>query len=197
MPTTSTKIIVEHTEMLRITSTNRRGVRAEVVSAWLREEPGEPNKRNAYRYDVESLADGTKIYVSRPTRLNKGMDFVIRCERYIKHKNGKDKPPKHTDLIAEIQPYLTEQTKKSGQTAELTLALARIWDCYRADEVVESLQLLKGSISVERLLKLARWFFIEQDLTYWTESGRWMLRFALEQYLGKFPDISSTLHRDE
>jgi hypothetical protein len=187
MTTIATKVVVTRVETLTVLETDRRAVRAEVVNVWLREEPGEPNKRNAYRYDVETLADGTKIYVTRPTRLNKGMDFVIHCEGFTKFKNGNDKPPKHADLIAELQPFLTETARASGQTAELRMALSRIWRCERPEQVVESLQALKGSIAVERILKVARWFFIEQDLTYWTDSGRWMLRAALEEYLGVFP----------
>jgi hypothetical protein len=33
----------------------------------------------------------------------------------------------------------------------------------------------------EMLLKILKWLFIEQDITYWNYDGRQMLKMAIEQ----------------
>lgn len=92
-----------HTELsIDIRSTERAAVRAEVFQYWIKEEPGTAIVRNTYRYNAEKLSDGSRIYLTRPTRLNKGADFVICCENFTKFKNGNDKPPSHGDLITEL-----------------------------------------------------------------------------------------------
>jgi len=55
-----------------------------------------------YRYFVEQLNDGTRIYLERPGRLNKGCDFVIYIENHIQYKNGNNKPPKHNDILSDL-----------------------------------------------------------------------------------------------
>jgi hypothetical protein len=47
--------------------------------------------------------------------------------------------------------------------------------------------LFAGNTKAERVLLLAKWFFIEQDVTYWIESGRNMLRTFFEEQFGKLP----------
>ena len=49
------------------------------------EKAGTGNKENTskYRYNVELLACGNKIYLTRPVPLNKGFDFVIHVENYL------------------------------------------------------------------------------------------------------------------
>jgi hypothetical protein len=173
-----------HTELtIEIHSTDRAGVRAEVFQHWIREQPGTPTVRNTYRYNVETLSDGSRIYLTRPTRLNKGADFVICCEGFTKFKNGNDKPPSHNNLVMEF----SDLGRPAVQMKELLTALRRIWDCENSAKALEGLRIFRGNARAERVLLLAKWFFIEQDVTYWTESGRHMLRNAFEGKFGKFP----------
>ena len=139
--------------------------------------------RNTYRYDVEKLSDGSRIYLTRPTRLNKGADFVICCENFTKFKNGNDKPPSHDDLILEM----CQLGQPDEHLKELLAALRRIWDCEDSNKVLTDLKFFKGNARAERLLLLAKWFFIEQDVTYWTDSGRHMLRDGFEDKFGSLP----------
>ena len=74
----------------------------------------------------------------------------------------------------------------AAHTKELLTALLRIWNCENSAKVLEDLKLFKGNTRAERLLLLAKWFFIEQDVTYWTESGRHMLR---DFFVGKFGEL--------
>ncbi|AMS32682.1 hypothetical protein AEM42_10345 [Betaproteobacteria bacterium UKL13-2] len=167
----------------QLTSTDRASIRTELFTLWTKELPGTSSTTNTYRYNVEILADGSAIYLSRPTRLNKGADFVICCEGFLKFKNGNDKPPRHEDLISEA----ISLTPGSESRAELLHALACIYRCEDSAVVVRSLQALQNNSRAERVLFIAKWFFIEQDLTYWTQSGRQMLRDELEARLGTFP----------
>jgi hypothetical protein len=160
---------------------DRASARREVVGRWLDEGPGTITDRNRYRYNVESLSDASRIYLTRPTRLNKGMDFVINCENYLHFKKGTDKPPRHLDVVAELVAIASA----GGEAAiELRSCILRVWNCEDPGLVLSSVVHLQVDLRLERALKLLRWFFIEQDLTYWTESGRWMLRNAIEEHLG-------------
>ena len=176
---------VHHTRLqFEVVSTNRASVREEIFQHWIKEEPGTPTTRNTYRYDVEVLSNGKRIYLTRPTRLNKGADFVILCEGFTRFNNGNDKPPKHGDPLQEIA---TACAASSESTVEMLAALRRIWDCENSKKVLNELVVLKGNIHAERALLLSKWFFIEQDVTYWTESGRHMLQAAIENQFGTLP----------
>jgi hypothetical protein len=65
--------------------------------------------------------------------------------------------------------------------------MRRIWDCEPSTKVIADLKFFAGEMKAERVLLLAKWFFIEQDVTYWTESGRHMLLGAFEDEFGKLP----------
>jgi len=165
-------------------STERAALRAEIFQHWLNEKPGTLTARNTYRYDVETLSDGSRIYLLRPARLNKGADFVIVCERFLKFKKGKDRPPKFDDIIPEIKELVSVS---EAHRHEFLTALRRIWECEDSRQVLADLKYFKGNFRAERALLLAKWFFIEQDVTYWTDSGRHMLRAAIEDQVGKLP----------
>jgi len=176
--------VKQHTDLtIELQSTERAAIRAEVFQHWIAEKPGTANVRNTYRYTVETLFDGSRIYLTRPTRLNKGADFVICCERFTKFKNGNDRPPSHSDLVNQVR----ELGHPDSQLKELLTALRRIWECDDSAQVVQDLKLLRGNVKAQRVLLLAKWFFIEQDVTYWTESGRHMLRHAFESQFGELP----------
>ncbi len=140
--------------------------------------------RHTYRYDVETLSDGSMIYLTRPTRLNKGADFVVCCEGFTRYKNGRDRPPKHGDLDSALAALVAASP---AHRVEILTALRRIWECSDSAAVVSALALYATNVAAERALLLAKWLFIEQDVTYWTESGRHMLRGGLERRFGAFP----------
>jgi len=164
--------------------TDRARIREEMLVYWMREQPGTHTVRNCYRYNVETLSDGSSIYLMRPTRLNKGCDFVIHCENFLKFKNGNPRPPRQGTLIDELD-ILTAVSVQHKE--EILTALRRVWDCENVNTVVADLKLFQGNVQAERALKLAKWLFIEQDVTYWTESGRHMLRQRIEDSYGPLP----------
>jgi hypothetical protein len=126
------------------------------------------------RYYVE-IVEENRIYIERPGRLNKGCDFVIYVENLITWNNGNDKPPKHDDLFEDLEKKQNELTKEEFEC--LKSAIKDIYELKSYSEAIAHTINLPVSIgwSYELILKLIRWFFVEQDITYWARSGREML----------------------
>ncbi|MDY3069052.1 MAG: hypothetical protein SOR57_05225 [Parabacteroides sp.] len=126
------------------------------------------------RYYVETLSDGKRIYIERPGKLNKGCDFIIYVEDLLKYKNMNDKPPKHDDLLNDLRVKQSFLSKE-----DFNKVLLSIKDIYELRPFLNAYSKVKDinciGWSFELLLKLCRWFFIEQDITYWAHSGRDML----------------------
>ncbi len=152
---------------------DRTALRNHILNCWMSEDPN-----TKYRYDVEALADGKKIYLERPGRLNKGCDFVIFIEGDLTFKNGNDKPPKHNFILDDLRGK--KQQLNSEQWEQLLKAIEAIYDCqpYHTASVFCS-ELPNESKSFELVLKTLRWFFIEQDITYWNRQGRYMLHSSI------------------
>ena len=66
---------------LTLLPVDRVAMRRELISVFLKEEPGNGNGNAAsrYRYDAESYGEYS-IFLKRPTRLNKGFDFTVNIE---------------------------------------------------------------------------------------------------------------------
>jgi len=172
---------------------SRQAVRAVMLQHWTKENPGSAHTRNTYRYNVETLANGTKIYLTRPTRLNKGCDFVIYAEYpIVRFKNGNAKPPKQSDIHAELSRLI--KLYPSGKSS-LLRGVQEVWECHDVNKAVQRVCAsfpADAHLDIERLLKIAKWLFIEQDVTYWTESGREMLRNSIQKDFGELPCSSVT-----
>jgi hypothetical protein len=125
------------------------------------------------RYFVETIGE-QRIYIERPGRLNKGCDFVIYIENEITWNNRNDKPPTHDFVLSDLQ-----YKKSIFSTEQWVLLIASIRDIYEVkpfDVAHNKIQdLPQTGLSYELILKLLRWFFIEQDITYWAGTGRDML----------------------
>jgi hypothetical protein len=170
--------IVNLTESdLKIEYEDRSEIRAVLLQTWRSEKPGDDSQTNQYKYRVETLENGSSIYLLRPAWLNKGCDFVIYCENYLKFKNGNSKPPQHRHLLKSIRQIAKALTDPELNAFEK--AFQKVFECKKVDRVFSRLPPALRNIRVERLLKLAKWFFIEQDITYWTKSGRLMLYNAV------------------
>ena len=130
------------------------------------------------RYYVEKLRNGKHIYIERPTFLNKGCDFVLFAEDIITFKNGNDKAPSHNDVLQDLTAKKDVLT--SEQYAELLKAIKCIYELKPYSEAEQHVNNLPHvGWSYELLLKLLRWLFIEQDITYWAGDGRKMLYSAI------------------
>ena len=144
-------------------------IRSYLLNMWSREQIS-----TKYRYFVETMINGDRIYLERPGRLNKGCDFVIYIENDYLYNNGNDKPPPHDYIFEDLQLKKQSLTHLEWQT--LIQAINVIFQCgLYADTLQYTSTLPNVGKSYELLLKLVRWFFIEQDITYWSGKGREML----------------------
>ncbi len=152
----------------------RAEIRAFILKTW-----GKENIHTRYRYFVEKLSNKKRIYLERPGRLNKGCDFVIFIEDEFLYKNKNDRPPRHDDILQDLK--LKKQNLNSLEWDNLLMAIKIIFDCKRYKDTIQYTKTLKNiGLSYEALLKLVRWFFIEQDLTYWSGKGREMFYDIVE-----------------
>lgn len=155
---------------------DKLAIRIAILLQWSEEKEGEK-----YRYFVHTFADGTRLYLERPARLNKGCDFVIFLENENLAQNGNDKPPSHKDLWNDLA------VKKQKLTADNWRALYQAIACVHAVRPYEispatckAIDSVTG-LSAEKILRLCEWFFIEQDITYWSGTGRNMLFESLTE----------------
>ena len=163
---------------LRLNS--REELRNETVNKFLSEKAGywkEGVKHvTRYRYYVENIKDGRKIYLLRPTYLNKGIDFQVWVE---KMDGENDKRPSHQDIFKDLEIKKKENSK---DFLVLIKAIGDVWNCQEPDEVLKNRKMdFKKGFSAELLLKILKWLFIEQDITYWNYDGRGMLKLAIEE----------------
>jgi hypothetical protein len=154
--------------------TTRDAVRAFLLNQWAQENVGVK-----YRYFVELLSDNTHIYLERPGRLNKGCDFVIYAENKYLWKNGNDRPPDHNFVLNDLRTKKNLLNQNDWQ--RLLNAIGIIYNCGTYNLASQQIMLLPvtNGHSYELLLKLIRWFFNEQDVTYWSGQGRNMFYNAI------------------
>lgn len=158
----------------------RKDFRVKTIQAFLNEKEGYWKKHvkvvTRYKYFVEKLADDRQIFLLRPTYLNKGIDFQVWVERF---KDGVDERPSHADIINDLKIKKEENPEKF---IELFEAIQRVWNCEDADKVLTGYTFsFKKGFSVELILKVLKWLFIEQDITYWNYDGRGMLFRAIKR----------------
>ena len=163
----------------------RERLRIAVLTKWAEEECGNAIAFKRYRYNVEQLPNGGMVYLHRPAFMNKGCDFVVHCEPAIPRDDGKKyKNPRHQDLTGELK-RISEQIQ-NGNTRILA-AVEAVWRC---ENITTTCASLCGGINnpewkfrAERVLKVAKWLFIEQDITDWNTSGRGMLMAGIRDAL--------------
>ncbi len=144
-------------------------IRGLLLETWKAESPS-----TLYRYFVETMQSGKRVYIERPGRLNKGCDFVIFIEDFILFGNGNDKPPRHKDLFADLR---AKAASNRHLFLQLRLLVQDVYNCNSIHPIINQASAIAFGVgwSCEVILKLVRWFFIEQDLTYWNRTGRAML----------------------
>ena len=126
------------------------------------------------RYYVERLQSGKYIYFERPASLNKGCDLKIYVEDLLLYKNGNDYPPSHNDVLSDIT--LKKEKLFKYQYNELIKAITAVYCAEPFENAIKRTRMLpQFGWDYDLLLKLLRWFFIEQDITYWSYNGRKML----------------------
>lgn len=172
---------------------NRNTLRSLVINEFLKEQPGTGTKEltSVWRYDVEELSDGRKIFLTRPAFLNKGFDFVVNVEG-ITFPNGKTNP-RHIDIYNDIKaklftldPLIKNNVERFKQ--QMLEMIEKVYYGVEIELIIENYELdeefcnLPG-LDYEVILKVIKWLFIEQDICYWNWSGRAMLMGGLKDLL--------------
>lgn len=174
-PPTKPTAVVDWT----LSAPDRRSLRQGVAEKWLEEEPF-----TNYRYNVERCSNGSRIYLLRPTFLNKGFDFQVNVEGFrsvIRSAKGPTKEmPSHADVIHDLK---LKVSNCPDRIAAIFDAVAAVHDCMEPAAVLRENTGLDGQegLPVDQLLLILKWLFIEQDLTYWAQRGRDMLMRAIEK----------------
>lgn len=150
---------------------NRNEVRQRVVQKFFEEMPGlgKGGFQSKYLYYVETLEDGNRIYLERPANLHNGFDFLINVENINFSETSRIKHnPSHNNIFNDLLAKQVESPEKYAELYKL------IEDVYNCKEIKETDLRFNTGYPVDLILKVAKWFFIEQDIRYWNYSGRAM-----------------------
>ena len=160
------------------TVTGRENLYHALIGAFMSEAPGTLTEKNHYIYTVETLSDGSHILLRRPTWLNKGMDFTVNSDRYsfLAEKNHISNPS-HANIVEMLAAKRAENP--TVYESRVRPLITRIFNVEPIPENEFAFpEFTTGeypNYSVELILKLLKWLFAEQDVTYWNASGRYKL----------------------
>lgn len=161
---------------------DRNAIRMRLVHLFAQETPGKGKKELAsrYIYYVETLQNGSRIYLQRPANLHNGFDFLICVENCNFSAPGKRKRnyPKHEDIIGDLE---TKKSTNPGMYERLYMLLEQVYNRQEiSKDAYDAIQFQQG-FPVDMIIKTVKWLFIEQDIRYWNYSGRDMLWTGIPQ----------------
>ena len=160
-----------------IKANSREEYHEKLIMLFLKEKHGTSQEWNYYDYYVETGKNGKRVYLHRPAYKNKGMDFEVRVEdyqfRYGKNGNiiSSGNRPSHSEIWNDVHVKVDEN-HEDGQ--KLKALITQVYNCEDPDEnIINSCRFTTG-LPLDLLLYTIKWLFIEQDMTYWNQSGREM-----------------------
>lgn len=175
-PSSKDVVVVEW----KLSCADRAHLRKSVAAKWAEEEPF-----TNYRYNVECCSNGKRVYLLRPTWLNKGFDFGVNVEGLIKvvkpGKGGTREMPSHEDVIHDLRQKITQLPENAQALFD---GVVGIYSCAEPHDLIEKhTALVDFTVGwpVDQSLLTLKWLFIEQDVTYWLQRGRDMLMSAIER----------------
>ena len=168
---------METKQTVSIKATSREEYHRKLIMLFLDEKHGTSQEWNYYDYFVETGENGKRVYLHRPAYKNKGMDFEVRVEdyqfRYGKYGNiiSSGNRPSHGEIWEDVQEKVKENPE-DGQ--KLKAMITEVYNCVDpSKDVIKSCRFTTG-LPLDLLLYTIKWLFIEQDMTYWNQSGREM-----------------------
>lgn len=72
-----------HAELKTDNIIGRQALLTFLYATFANETPGTANDTSRYTYVVETIADGSHIYLRRPAPLNNGIDFTVNSDNYV------------------------------------------------------------------------------------------------------------------
>lgn len=151
-------------------SSNRAGIRNEIVNIFLAENPGTGKNEltSRYRY-ITKVIGNHEVYLSRPAQFNNGFDFTLNVSNINFNPDGRATTrPTHQNIFDDLK------LKKEANIelfVELRIQIDKIYNC---EEPTQTQFNFGAGLDSEILLECIKWLFIEQDVTYWNYSGRAM-----------------------
>ena len=162
--------------------TSRVELRRIVVMQFLEEEPGlgRGDDASRYRYNVETLSDGRRIYLTRPAYLKKGFDFRINVEGII--FRTRQEYPKHDDIFDDLR---LKRQENIAMCSRLHHAIDRVYNCEDPERILPEYTDIKfkEGYLLDLILKVIKWFLVEQDIRDWNYSGRQMFKNGIDEIL--------------
>ena len=162
---------------ISIKETSREEYHRQLITLFLEENHGTSQEWNYYDYYVETGKNGKRVYLHRPAYKNKGMDFEVRVEdyqfRYGKYGNiiSSGNRPSHDEIWNDVKAKVDEIPNDSEKLKEL---ITQVYNCEEPyEDMINSCSFTTG-LPLDLLLYTIKWLFIEQDMTYWNQSGREM-----------------------
>jgi len=137
-----------------------------VVSAFIDFEKDKKGRDVEFRYPVETLSNGERLYIRRPG-VKWNFDFKVELPINCGLEEGRH------DQIALLLRRLKEQDEQKFD--RLWQMITSLYNCSNND--VDDM-LLRNPISYEGmpatdiLLKVIKWLFIMEDIIYWHYEGR-------------------------
>jgi hypothetical protein len=167
---------------LTINNGTRRQFRERIIQEFLKEEPGtgKGGLTSKYTYFVETLANGTRIFLTRPARLNNGFDFEIRVEgmKFTSAKGRTTNRPSHPAIFHDL---IQKKAENGKAYSDLFKLIEGVYNCNEISPEDYSHLRFASGLAVDMLLCIIKWLFIEQDVTYWNYSGRAMFMSGVPQ----------------
>lgn len=155
---------------------SRNDVRMRVINEFATETPGQGKDAAAsrYTYYVETLADGRRVYLRRPAPKYVGFDFVVNVEdsNFAAPNKRARKAPSHQDIISDLE---MKRSSNPAEYAKLYALIEKVYTCHDIADNELQLPVFSAGLSTEAIVKILKWLFIEQDIRYWSYSGREML----------------------
>lgn len=156
-------------------------MRNDIIDLFKNELPGRGTEVNAsrYIYEVENF-NNYKIQLCRPVKLNEGFDFTVNITGLYFKKKRCYSNPSHQDIIAALS--YSEQNYSNYQSVIIPL-INEIYNCKNVNIFQSGITFIDYNSRqhpIEIILLALKWLFIEQDFTYWNNSGRNMLYKSLK-----------------
>jgi hypothetical protein len=170
---------------VHISGSTHLEIKQSFAKLWLREK-----QYKKYIYEVERCRDGSRVYLHRPTYKH-GLDFAVSVEGFkslLRKRKSKSTRPSHGDVFKDLR-YKVKHCPKMKE--DLFGAVTAIYECTEPQTAVRRFPRIKNishGLPIDKILRIIKWLFIEQDVTYWLGTGRNMLMSEIERRVFKISD---------
>ena len=107
------------------------------------------------------------------------MDFTVHLENIQFRSKGafKDRPT-HSEII---QDLINKKNENPREYEKVKPIIQRLFLCQPVYDYEYQNIIFSTGVEIEGILKVIKWLFLEQDITYWNFSGRNMLYNGLKE----------------